>query len=221
MVRYTREFKARIVFALAFAVVFLALAILAGRVVSDARAQSIRNLEGEIRTALDDFTIATELRGDICASQTYVDLLTRKLDEEGTKISALEEKYGKSHPRIVNAKKLYNVLLLKHYLAVKELNEMCGANFTTILFFYSNQPLYKDVSEDQGIILGLIRKKFSDRVRVYALDVDLGLATVDFLREKYGVESVPAVVIDGKTYGYLTKEQVEEILSSGNKSEGL
>ncbi len=104
-------------------------------------------------------------------------------------------------------------LLLKNYFETKKIKEECNENVITILFFYSNNPEYVGLSENEGIVLGFIKKKYgNDKIKVYSLDIDLDLQSISYLKERYNITRIPSLVIENEVYGYLEKEELEEII---------
>ena len=71
-----------------------------------------------------------------CSSELLFES-SRKLEDSGIKIGFLEESFGKEDSRVLEQKKLYTQLEIKHFEIVKYLNERCDVGFVTILFFYS------------------------------------------------------------------------------------
>ena len=82
------------------------------------------------------------------------------LDRIGPRIGLLEQRFGKNDLRVLEQKKIYSDLEIRHFEIVKYLNENCGGRFITILFFYSNNKKLIDESEKElGKLLVKITKK--------------------------------------------------------------
>jgi hypothetical protein len=213
MVRKFSDVGLRIVYVfLLVAAVFIA-GILFGFYLKEKRVESVKNLEEEIKTSINDLELLNELFiSNPCGNKEYLNYLTRQLDKYAIKLTYLEEDLGKDSPTVLRLKKPYTLLLLKHFFAIEEIKKQCNKSIVTILFFYSNAPEFIDLSENQAIIIGYARKKYEDRIKVYALDTNLGLQVVDYLREKYNITSMPSLVINDRVYGYLEKDQLVEVI---------
>ena len=176
------------------------------------KVSDILSIEKESRIQLENLQLEEYfLEEEICQSPK---LLTESLDELGTKLGYLESQYSKDDSRIIDLKKPYSLLEIRHYLAMKRRAERCNSNDSLILFFYSNDPEYIDESEQQGFILDYLKKKY-DNVRVYSFDGNLELGILNLLKEKYNISIYPSTVIEGRVYaGLHDKTEFEEVIKN-------
>lgn len=196
-------------------VVIFSLGLLVGAAITADKVDDILSFEKEARLQLESFELEEKLlESTPCVNPS---LLSSELEELGVRLAYLETQYAKDDPRILELKKPYTLLELRHYLKMKDMLEQCeNEDYTTILFFYSNKDKYLDVSEKQGFVLGYLQKKYTtEKIKVYSFDADLDLDIVQTLMRVYGVKQVPSVIIGDKLYvGFHEKEEFEEIIES-------
>ena len=121
-----------------------------------------------------------------------------RLDDAGARISLLENRIGKDDPRVLEQKKIYSEIELKHFEIVK----FCNEDYLSILLFYSNSEEFKDASESMGYILGAFKNEDKSKIMIYSLDVDLDSEAIRLAKEMYNISRVPSVVINEKNLIY-------------------
>lgn len=121
---------------------------------------------------------------------------SEKLDNVGARLSLLETRFGKKDSRVIEQKELYVRLEIKHFEIIKKIQNICGKNFTTILFFYSNDEVYEKESEIIGFILGTFKNKDPEKIMVYSFDYSSESEPVKLLKEKYGIKNIPIVIVN-------------------------
>lgn len=120
------------------------------------------------------------------------------LDEVGKYISLLEQRFSRTDPRVVKEKVLYNKLQQTHFELVKALNSRCDSEFTTILFFYSNNPEYIEQSKSAGKLLDVVKNNAPEKIMVYSFDTSLDDPLVESLKAKFSISGVPIAIINEK-----------------------
>ncbi|MCK4714503.1 MAG: thioredoxin family protein, partial [Candidatus Aenigmarchaeota archaeon] len=98
-------------------------------------------------------------------------------------------------------KKDYMELSLKAWLLSLSVRDKCGSEKTPLLYFYSRDC--EDCIE-QGEILDNVRA--SGEVLVYTIDLNLDSEPVSIVREAYGIESTPAIIIGEDSYQGLVSQ---------------
>ena len=179
---------------------------------SDYKIEKIYGYERELMTNLimQDTQMAL-LEDDICRFSEG-GLISQELFRIGDRLDALEKELGKNDEQVISLKKYYTILELKDYLYFKKVNKECSAKFILNLFFYSNDPKKCEKCEDQGFVLSYVRAK-NENMRTYSFDTDLDLPLVKYLINYYNIEEVPTLIFNEEKYtGYMTTEQIEEIL---------
>ena len=121
-----------------------------------------------------------------------------RFDLVASKLSLLEKRFGKTDSRLVSLKINYSDLEYRHFLITKRFNLECASDFMTIFFFYSNRnDALERRSERIGFILTTLQRIHPDKVMIYSFDADLNSTLIRDLKEAHGIDSVPAVVVNG------------------------
>lgn len=167
-------------------------------------ADSTRNEIASLETVL--------LLGNSCETNT-LNLVSDKLSYIGDLISTLESKKGKKDIEVLELKKLYSILEVRHMLLIKEQKQSCNQKYEIFLFFYSNDESCPMNVDNTAFILTYLRNKH-DFVRVYSFDVDLESDIVKILKQKYGITECRAVVLNDEKLDIdlEDKEKIEELI---------
>ncbi|MFC1723065.1 hypothetical protein ACFL0V_02920 [Nanoarchaeota archaeon] len=160
-------------------------------------------------------TLAMELQYELIAEDpcAHVNntLLAEDLYEMASKLDYMENRLGEDNPDVVELKKYYSLLELRHWLFMKKTNAECGVNNTLVIYFYSNEddcPKCKT----QGFILTWVRKNYPS-VYVYAFDYNIENAALDTIKDLYDVTGFPSVVIMGEVHNeFVGKKAMEEMV---------
>lgn len=112
-------------------------------------------------------------------------------------------------------KKRYMNLLLERWLTVRQVDEECPANYTTVLYIYRDDSVCPTCA-DQGLVLTELLQR-RDGLIVFPLDADLGMRPIDLLIDSYDIDTQPAMIIEGEAYeGFRTMDELEDILDGEN-----
>lgn len=164
--------------------------------ISYAKYQSVADTHERIRQELIQIEFERSLSNcDIFGSYP---LLNEELENNGVILGILEERFGKDDVRILEQKKEYSRLEEEHFYIVENYNLGCEKNYTTILFFYSNDKNLVMDAERMGFILGSFKNE-NPSVMVYSFDYNLDVDAVNSLKSAYGVSEPNVLVINGKT----------------------
>ncbi len=140
--------------------------------------------------------------------------LSRNTIQYGENLDYLEKKLGKFDPEVMRLKSDYSLMQARNYLLLKEMDEGCGSEHVTVLYFYSNENY--SPSSDQGIALDEALNSLPEvmkRTVIYHFDVNVRNSVVDAFKEQYSVSVSPTMVIDGgKHEGYRSSEECRKIL---------
>jgi hypothetical protein len=162
---------------------------------------------------MNEYNKNTELQGQISELITYMDRqaenpnfcddydleLSIKLNEAGSTLTILEEKFGKTSPEILAHKANYSILELKHFFSIKSYIKKCGKNISTVLFFYSNEPDFLDDAETKGYIISKLKADKPVDIMVYSFDYDLDTSVINNLKDIYNIEQPNTALINEKT----------------------
>src|SRR4030043_714932 len=131
-------------------------------------------------------------------SQEALEDISQQLGFQGAVIDDLEKKLGKKNSEVLFQKKFYTLVELEHLNFITDYNKKCNSSFNTIMFFYSNNPLYYKDSDKLGRLLDAIYSKYPEKVIIYSFDVDLDSELISKLKQKYDIEKVPTVIMNQK-----------------------
>jgi len=111
-------------------------------------------------------------------------------------------------------KKKYNLLKIKFYINSKIIKEKCNADYEYLFYFYLDDP-NTDIKEQQRVmsrVLGDVKNELGDEIILMPLAADMDLSVVEILKEKYGVQEYPTIVIKDsvRLTGVYTKEEILE-----------
>ena len=189
------------IFYLAF---FLSLLMfLAGIFIGKAIAQSMfLNTENEILKLMNNvYTLNAliDLSKNLSCNEKRVLLSQIPIGEIGRYLTAIEKEYGYNDPKVLLLKEFYIINLIRMYEVIKKYNEECKFNWTLILYFYSNDPKYREACAEEGKYLDYIVFKYYPKVRVFAIEGELiKNPLIEFLKRKFNVTTYPTLVINEK-----------------------
>lgn len=187
--------------------------ILIGTNISQNKIEDINTIKQELELELTQLDLESLLIETVCIDPLP---LVDRINDLETRLNYLETQYEKNDPRIIELKKPYALLEIRHYIRMKKMNEFCNQTYSLILFFYSNANELRAESEKQGFVLNYIRSKY-DNIKVYSFDSDLDMMIIKDLKTIYNVTAIPTIVVDGKTYsGFLDKPEVESLIGINN-----
>jgi hypothetical protein len=199
----------KLVATISLAVLIFLIGIGIGYFITESKISEILSLEKETRFELESLIIQDQLLEEYPCKD--INLLTGRVDDLGTKLTFLESQYNKNDPKILELKKPYTLLQVRHYLAMKKMVDKCGYNYSLVLFFYSNSPEEIRESEEQGFVLDYLRKKYRN-IKIYSFDAELDMDVISYLLESYEIAITPSTVIDDKVYvGFHGKEELSKV----------
>ncbi len=197
----------------AIATLLLLVGIIIGNYLSNQKISAIKEMENNIQLDIMSLEIQSLLfEQNPCL--TSLSPISDKLSETSDKISYMEDQLGKQNSQVINLKKYYSMIQIKHYLLMEKRKEECKTDYNIIIFFYSNDRNKISESEKQGYVLDSLRQEYgSEKLKVYSIDLDLDLAIIKDITKIYSVVEVPSTVINGKTFvGFHGKEELRQYL---------
>ncbi len=132
----------------------------------------------------------------ICSPNAY-EQLTNDFNFQRKIMGDLEEKLGRTNPAVIERKKFYTIIELEHLAFVQQLNKECKQGINILLFFYSNEEKDLKKSDDAGDILDVVYNRNPENLIIYSFDINLDSSLISQLKEKYGVQTSPTVVVNG------------------------
>lgn len=202
----------RLILAFLIATFLFCFGIFLGFIAKGYISQSSVQLEESVRNDIIDLETLYLLENTFPCNQQVLGITSEKLDYLGELITVLEVKKGKFDADVLELKKLYTVLEIRHFLLTEARNSQCSQNYDTILFFYSNQENCKSEVEKTSFVLNYLRNKY-DTVRVYSFDIDLDSDLIAALKAQYQINDCASVV--------LNKEKIPSIISDASQIEPL
>jgi hypothetical protein len=193
-----RKIKSKTRYLLAFTIgTFLfALGFLITHSIAYFEFQRISNLQDPISYQIFQDRLQYTLFGkDICDNEAYLKL-SRELNFQGQIIGDLETKMGKWNKDVLFRKKFYTLIQIEHFAFIKQINEECGKNINTLLFFYSNEEDEIENAEKMGNILGPVYERNKERVVLYSLDLNLDSELIRSLKEKYDIKESSVILLN-------------------------
>ena len=187
----------RIILAFLIATLFFSIGILLGYIVRMTLQENTITLQDKLKNDILDFETISLMQITYPCNALILDRSSEKLDSIGSMITVLESKKGKYDSVILELKKSYSILELRHFLLIKDRNEKCSNNYTAILYFYSNTKECKDSVDKVSFILSYLRNKESN-IRVYSFDMNLDSDIISIFKKEYGIDGCYGVVLDGK-----------------------
>lgn len=186
--------RAVLSFIIALFVIIIAFSV--GYAVSFFNYQRVLTIQNDIKTNI----LTTQLSQDLlqgCNNDTF-SFFSSQLDQAGTLIGILEDRFGKEDPNVLEQKKQYMLLEIQHFIAVKNYAKTCNKTIDTILFFYSNSKEGSEEGQEIGKILANIKEQRNSNVMIYSFDYDTDLGIIQLLKKLYNVDSPNEVVVNEK-----------------------
>ncbi|MBU0667198.1 MAG: hypothetical protein ABIC91_09105 [Nanoarchaeota archaeon] len=100
----------------------------------------------------------------------------------------------------------YVLSQLGYWLLSKKSRDLCDTEVATILYFFSNEKICPECSE-QAFILTYLKKRFGDKLLNFALNAELETEkSLDLLKHTYSINTFPTLIIEGKKFEGLTSK---------------
>lgn len=206
------------------AVLISALFFISGVVIGDYFAYQKVNSLDISQNAMSALLKLSELKGEILQKElaSYCNLSWSDVWQEkvsaGDLLGSLEVKLGKSDPRIVEQKYIYNELQARTLKLVEDINDNCGLNWTIILFFYTNDKDSTLGSSEQcavqGSVLDTVHDNYEDNVKIFSFDMGALDSLSSGLVEEYNITHVPTLVINKEVYTeFMSRNEIIQIIA--------
>lgn len=110
-------------------------------------------------------------------------------------------------------KREYAISQLNYWILSKKTKKLCGTDFVTILYFYSEKC---PECENQGFVLDYMKKRFGEKILIFALDRDFSEEPViPVIVTTYNVSASPTIVIEDDVFaGFQSKNSLLEVVCS-------
>lgn len=184
----------RILLSLLITTLIFSAGFLTSFLISYSRYQSINLAQERIKYELMGIDLERELLVASCP-KFKAGTISEELGEMGAFMGILEERFGKTDSKVLEQKKIYTLLQLKHFQLIKSYNDACSGEIKSILFFYSNDKVFEQDAERKGRILSNIKKN-NQEVMIYSFDYDLDMNLIKLLIEEYNITQPNTLVIN-------------------------
>ena len=137
-----------------------------------------------------------------------------KIYAEGKTIETYEN-VNRFAPQLLQEKKRYALLQLQFWLNSIALKKQCNADYNTMVYFYSYYDESVEMDQNlQSAVLTELKEKCGNSVLLIPLPADLDMASVDLLKDTYGIEIAPSILIDESVvlHGLQGLEELEEFI---------
>lgn len=196
------------IFLIAFLVTvfILGIILLIGNILNTERKNTVQDQMKVINdlNELQVYSLMTDVYGDKMACIAFKKKLQdwdKTLWDLGLKLESYRvasEEFQKD-PFYKEQKRLFNENQVLYLMFLTKVKKECNLDQTIITFFYRNAQDCKKC-DDQSFILTDIKLELEDNVSIFSLDMDLNITNIELLKEYYGVEQYPCIVINEKKY---------------------
>ncbi|MBN2203373.1 MAG: hypothetical protein JW700_04280 [Candidatus Aenigmarchaeota archaeon] len=117
-----------------------------------------------------------------------------KIYEEGL----LVEEYKDSNrfgSLFVTEKQRYALLDLQFWLNSIELKKVCNGNYSTVIYFYS-QNIQNAEQKFQDMVLWDLKQRCGPKIIYITFPSDMDITTIEIIKNIYNIEKIPSVLID-------------------------
>jgi len=167
--------------------------------------------EQDLKVNLMASEIEDRLLQELGCNATGQEQLTQSLYDLSAKLGYLENQLGWDNPQVWRMKKYYSLLELRHWIYLNQVNEKCGLNYTTILYFYSNKGDCPKC-ESQEFVLNHLKKK-NNNTFIYSFDINMDNAAINTIKQIYAINTTPTLVINKNTFsGFMSLKEVEKTM---------
>ena len=138
-----------------------------------------------------------------------------RIYEQGIKLQKYEDANQLSE-KMLTEKKKYALLKTEFWINSIILKEKCNAEYKNIVYFFKNEPSMTEEEEQrvQSVVLKNVKDKYGRDVMLIPLPFDLGISTINIMKDTYRIEKAPSILIDEKIRleGIQDMEEIEKFL---------
>ena len=198
-----------------FVLLIFLLGTLAGDWIAGLKSKELDRNQQKLTLELTGLELKDKLvnQKDIC-NLTWQDIWEEKV-QLGTKLNALESKFGKENEDVLFQKEIYELIEIRTMLLLEQMKQECDQNISIILFFYTNNENDSlgdsQACEDQGFILTQLGKELNN-THIFSFDINIDNPAVNTLKNNYNIKKVPAMVINGNFSDYKTLDEIKKII---------
>jgi len=133
-----------------------------------------------------------------------------KIYDEGLKVEEYE-KNNRFASLFILEKKRYALLDLQFWINSIDLKKLCNANYSTVIYFYSQ---YEKNPEQffQDRVLWDLKQKCGPKIIYITFPADIDISTIEIIKNIYDIEKIPSILINESILleGPSTMRELEE-----------
>jgi len=133
-----------------------------------------------------------------------------KIYDEGLKVEEYE-KNNRFASLFILEKKRYALLDLQFWINSIDLKKLCNANYSTVIYFYSQ---YEKTPEQvfQDRVLWDLKQKCGPKIIYITFPADIDISTIEIIKNIYDIEKIPSILINESILleGPSTMRELEE-----------
>ena len=121
--------------------------------------------------------------------------IAERIYEEGLEVERSEESNRFTLSEFIIEKRRYALLDLQFWVNSINLKELCGDDFSTVVYFYSQ---FNKTSEQkfQDRVLWDLKQKCGPEIIYITFPMDMDISTLEFVKNIYGIDRIPSILID-------------------------
>ncbi|MEM2121990.1 MAG: hypothetical protein QXU20_05035 [Candidatus Woesearchaeota archaeon] len=187
---------------LALTLMVFVIGFYAGILLDNLRLEEVKSRMTEIDNLWNDVRLLQSYIQKISENKTlYCDFLLKenlkagdKIYDEGKRIEEYE-KTNRFTPTLELEKERYALLDLQFWLNSIELKKACNANYSTVIYFYSQ---YNKTIEQgfQDRVLWDLKQKCGPQIIYITFPADMEITTLEVIKSVYNIEKIPAILIN-------------------------
>lgn len=136
------------------------------------------------------------------AESTLIDLANRVYEE--AKVLQRYEDSSKISEGAIQQHKRYDILRAIIWVNAIKIKEKCGSDFHTLVYFYEYQTENKEltqIAKQEAFSRALLEAKENSGESVILIPIagNLELSSIDLLKKRYEIDTLPLVIIDEET----------------------
>jgi len=215
------EMKKVLLKTLALTALIFTIGLFAGIFLDNIRLENVKTRMTEIDNLWNDARLLQSYiqRLSDGNSTSYCGFLLEENLKAGDKIykeGSLVEEYEKTNrftPTPVLEKERYALLDLQFWLNSIDLKRICNANYSTVIYFYSQYN--KTVEQGfQDRVLWELKQKCGPQIIYITFPADMEITTIEVIKNVYNVTKIPAVLINESLilYSPITLREMENYI---------
>jgi len=165
------------------------------------RLEEVKSRLTEIDNLWNDARLLNDYIKKFSNISNYCDFLLEENLKSGDRIYAEGlriEEYEKANrfaPSLTLEKKRYALLDLQFWINSIELKELCRADYSTVIYFYSyNNKTLEQKFQDRTLFD--LKQKCGPKIIYITFPADMDISTIDAIKSIYSIKKIPAILIN-------------------------